>query len=250
MDTTRFAALSVAALISGAASAQDLTVVNSPWAGESTHSQMLSEAFGGTFTSLGQVEGINAKAGTSNMVHTGFTNGSYTFSRISDFGGSSLISLTDIAGGDDTSWGAGSYRAEAIGGYSSNEHSFGYMTEGGEFQTILQAGTAGLDMTSIHPNEQFTWAIDVAGHREYYGQESMNGSGQDHMVSYAMYDESNRLIGAVLFFEDWHGEGSDYDYNDFAVLLTLAPTPQAAMLGMLGLGGVGLMGSRRRRSIA
>ena len=71
------------------------------------------------------------------------------------------------------------------------------------------------------------------------------------MVSYAMFDESNRLIGAILFFEDWNGEGSDYDYNDFAIMLTLAPTPQAAMLGLLGLGGVGLAGGgRRRRSIA
>jgi hypothetical protein len=250
MDTTRFAALTAAALISGAASAQDLTVVNTPWAGESTHSQMLSEAFGGTFTSMGQTEGINAKSGVSNTVDIGFTNGSYTFSRISDFGGSSLINLTDIAGGDDSNWGGGSYRAETIGGYSSNEHTFGYMTEGGEFQTILEAGAAALDMTSIHPNEQFSWAIDVAGDREYNADSTMNEGSQDHMVSYAMFDESNKLIGAILFFEDWHGEGSDYDYNDFAVMLTLAPTPQAAMLGVLGLGGVGLMGGRRRRSIA
>ncbi|PHQ82593.1 MAG: hypothetical protein COB69_01580 [Phycisphaera sp.] len=250
MDTTRFAALTAAALMTGAASAQDLTVVNAPWAGESTHSQMLSEAFGGTFSSLGQVTGINAKSGVSNLVDTGFTNGSYTFTRISDFGGSSFTTLVDIAGGDDSTWGAGSYRAEVIGGYSSNEHTFGYMTQGGEFQTVLEAGTGALEMASIHPNEQFSWAIQVGQDRQYNADNLLNEGGQDHMVSYAMFDESNRLIGAILFFEDWGGSGSDYDYNDFAVMLTLAPTPQAAMLGLLGLGGVGLLGGRRRRSIA
>lgn len=248
MDTTRIASLSAAALIAGAASAQDLTVVNAPWAGESTHAQMLSDAFGGSFTSLGQTEGINARAGQSNMVHTGFTNGSYTFSRIADTGDSGTISLRDVAG-DDANWGAGSYRAEGIGGHSSLSHDFGYMGSDGEFNTILQAGVSNL-MTSIHPNESFTWAIQTSNGREYTADSLLNQGGQDQMVSYAMYDETNRLIGAILFFEDWHGAGSDYDYNDFAVMLTLAPTPQAALLGALGLGGAGLMAGRRRRSLA
>lgn len=248
MDTTRIAALSAAALLTGAASAQNLTVVNTPWPGESNHAQMLSEAFGGTFSSLGQTEGVNAKAGQSNMVHTGFTNGSYTFSRIADAGSSGTINLKNV-NGDDAAWGAGSYRAEAIGGYSSLSHTFGYMDTDGEFQTILEPGTSNL-MTSIHPNDAFTWAIHTSNGREYAANELLNQGGQDQMVSYAMYDETNKLIGAILFFEDWHGVGSDYDYNDFAVMLTLAPTPQAALLGALGLGGAGLMAGRRRRSIA
>ncbi|GAB5496854.1 MAG: hypothetical protein Phyf2KO_19340 [Phycisphaerales bacterium] len=248
MDTTRLAALTAAALVAGTAAAQDLTVVNEPWAGESTHAQMLANAFGGTFTSLGQVEGINARAGQSNMVHTGFTNGSFTFSRIADTGDSGTISLRDVSG-DDSTWGAGSYRAETIGGFSSLSHDFGYMNSAGEFNTILQAGTSGL-MNSIHPNEDFTWAIHTSNGREYTADALLNQGGQDQMVSYAMYDATNRLIGAILFFEDWHGSGSDYDYNDFAVMLTLAPTPQAALLGALGLGGAGLMTGRRRRSLA
>ena len=51
--------------------------------------------------------------------------------------------------------------------------------------------------------------------------------------------------------DDYNGDyNGDYDYNDFAVLLTLAPTPQAALLGILGLGGVGLATGRRRSQIA
>lgn len=247
MDTTRFTVAGLAMIAAGTTAAQNLTVVNTPWPGESTHAQMLSDAFGGNFTSLGQVEGLNAKAGQSNMVHTGFTNGNYTFTRIADTGSSSHVNLRSVAGTDGM-WSGGSYRAEAIGGFSSLSHTLGYMTESGDFQAISATGIMG-ENSSIHPNEAFNWAVMGSNGKTFFSDDSMN-NGRDMMVSYAMYDASNKLIGAVLFFEDWNGASSDYDYNDYAVLLTLAPTPQAALLGVLGLGGVGLAGGRRRRSIA
>ncbi|MCA9273523.1 MAG: hypothetical protein KDA31_10785 [Phycisphaerales bacterium] len=247
MDTTRFTLAGLAMIAAGATAAQNLTVVNAPRAGESNHAQMLAEAFGGSFSSLGQVEGINAHAGGSNLTDIGYTNGSFTFSRIADSGSAGVINLKNVSGSDE-SWSGGSYRAEAIGGYSRHSHMLGYMTEGGEFQTIHATGIMG-ENSSIHPNQAFTWAVQNGNGQTYYGDNTMNG-GTDHMVSYAMYDASNKLIGAVLFFEDWHGSASDYDYNDFAVLLTLAPAPQAALLGVLGLGGVGLATGRRRSQIA
>lgn len=246
MDTTRFALASLAFIAAGTTTAQSLTVVNTPWPGESTHAQMLSEAFGGSFTSLGQVEGTGALPGQSNLVHTGFTNGTFTFSRIAD-SGSKMVNLKNVAG-SDSAWSGGSYRAEAIGGYSALTHTLGYMTESGEFESINATGVMG-ESSSIHPNENFTWAVQTNNGRTFYGDSSMN-DGRDMMVSYAMYDASNKLIGAILFFEDWNGASSDYDYNDFAVLLTLAPTPQAALLGALGLGGIGLTAGRRRRTLA
>lgn len=246
MDTTRFTLSSLAVIAAGSMHAQSLTVVNTPWGGESGHAQMLSDAFGGSFTSLGQVTGTNARAGQSNLTDVGFTNGSLRFSRISDTG-SAGVNLKSVAGGD-ANWNGGSYRAEALGGFSSNTHTLGYMTHSGQFETISATGIVGQN-SSIHPDEGFTWAVQTGTGKTFYGDVNMNG-GTDHMVSYAMYDASNKLIGAVLFFEDWRGLGSDYDYNDFAVLLTLAPTPQAAMLGVLGLGGVGLATGRRRRTIA
>ncbi|MFI4873574.1 MAG: hypothetical protein ACIARQ_17320 [Phycisphaerales bacterium JB061] len=247
MDTTRFAMAGLAILAAGTTAAQNLTVVNAPPAGESGHAQMLAEAFGGSFTSLGQVGGNNAVSGGASLTDIGFTNGSLTFSRIADAGASEGINLRNVAG-SDSAWTGGSYRAEAIGGFSMHSHTLGYMTESGQFETISATGVMG-ENSSIHPNEAFTWAVQNGNGQTYYGDSSMNG-GADHMVSYAMYDESNKLIGAVLFFEDWHGAASDYDYNDFAVLLTLAPTPQAALLGILGLGGVGLATGRRRSQIA
>ena len=247
MDTTRFTVAGLAMIAAGSTAGQNLTVVNTPWPGESTHAQMLSDAFGGNFTSIGQVEGINALAGQSNMVHTGFTNGQFTFSRIADTGSASQVNLRSVAG-TDTEWAGGSYRAEALGGHSSLSHTLGYMTESGDFQAISASGIIGQN-SSIHPNEAFNWAVMGSNGKTFYSDDAMN-NGRDMMVSYAMYDASNKLIGAVLFFEDWNGASSDFDYNDYAVLLTLAPTPQAALLGVLGLGGVGLVGGRRRRSLA
>lgn len=247
MDTTRFTLASLAIIAAGSSAAQSLSVVNTPWAGESTHAQMLADAFGGSFTSLGQVSGVNAKVGGGSLTDIGFTNGSYTFNRIADAGSNARVSLRSISG-TDAAWNGGSYRAEAIGGFSSHSHTLGYMTESGQFETINASGVMGQN-SSIHPNESFTWAVRNGNGQTYYGDIAMNG-GADHMVSYAMYDASNKLIGAVLFFEDWNGSASDYDYNDYAVLLTLAPTPQAALLGALGLGGVGLAAGRRRRTIA
>lgn len=248
MDATRFTLASLVMIAAGTTAAQNLTVVNTPWAGESNHAQMLAEAFGGSFTSLGQVSGVNAKVGGASLTDTGFTNGAYTFTRIADAGSRSRASLKSVTG-SDLVWNAGSYRAEAIGGHSSQSHTLGIMTESGQFETINATGVVGQN-SSVHPNEHFTWAVRNANGSTFYADSSMNAAGNDHMVSYAMYDAANKLIGAVLFFEDWSGANSDYDYNDYAVLLTLAPTPQAALLGALGLGGVGLAAGRRRRTIA
>lgn len=247
MHPFRLAALTSIPLLAGLASAQSLTVVNEPWTGESSHAEMLSSLFGGTFTTTGQTTGINAIAGGSTTVDTGYSNGSITFTRIADFGDSAPINLRDVAG-SDTTWGEGSYRAQAITGFSSVEsHTAGIIGADGVFQTVLDPSMTELT-TAIHPDHDFTWAIQTSNGRQYAGNPVLNDHGQDQMVSYAMYDETNAMIGAILFFEDWHGPGSDYDYNDFAVLLTLAPTPQAALLGALGLGGAGLITGRRRRT--
>lgn len=247
MDTTRFTLAGLAIIAAGSTAAQSLTVVNAARVGESGHAQMLAEAFGGSFSSLGQVVGTNARVGGDTITDIGFTNGTFTFSRIADYGATGSVNLKNIAGSDSV-WSGGSYRAEALGGYSRHSHTLGYMTESGQFESISATGIMGQN-SSIHPNEAFTWAVQNGNGQTYYGDNAMN-AGADHMISYAMYDASNKLIGAVLFFEDWNGSGSDYDYNDYAVLLTLAPTPQAALLGVLGLGGVGLATGRRRNRIA
>ena len=72
-------------------------------------------------------------------------------------------------------------------------------------------------------------------------------SGRDMMVSYSLFNTLGQSIGSMLFFED-HRRSNNKDYNDIAVLLTLVPTPQAATLGLLGLGGMGVLAGRRRRN--
>jgi hypothetical protein len=245
MDTTRTLITLLAAAAAAPALGQSLTVVNEPWPGEATHAQMLADAFGGTFTSLGTVEGTNYKTSSSaTLTDTGFTNGSFTARRVADAGGSVIPNLTSLAAGNDGVFAGGSYDALALGGYSALSHEFGYMTDSGDFQSLVATGD--INNRDHHPSAQFEWAFKTSN-GQTFSSDSASNDGRDHMVSYAIYNDQNEFVAAVLFFEDWAGDGSDWDYNDFSVMLTLAPTPQAAMLGLAGLGGIGLAAGRRRR---
>ncbi|MEL6798132.1 MAG: hypothetical protein AAFO89_15095, partial [Planctomycetota bacterium] len=138
----------------------------------------------------------------------------------------------------------GSYDAVSLGGFSSLSHDFGYINDNGDFTRLVSStAQAGMD---FHPKADFEWAMQASNGATFSSDSDAN-EGRDHMVSYAIYNDQNEFIAAVLFFEDFGGNGSDWDYNDFSVLLTLAPTPQAAMLGLAGLGGIGLAAGRRRR---
>ncbi|MEM9661941.1 MAG: hypothetical protein AAF937_06490 [Planctomycetota bacterium] len=245
MDTTKSMMSILAATLAVPALGQTLTVVNEPWPGEATHAQMLADAFGGTFTSLGTAEGINYNTSSSaTLTDTGFTNGSFTAVRVADSGSSMAPNLTSLATGSDSIFARGSYDAVSLGGFSSLSHEFGYMEESGEFNSLVSSST-GFSM-DYHPKADFEWAMKASNGATFSSDSDAN-EGRDHMVSYAIYNDQNEFIAAVLFFEDFGGEGSDWDYNDFSVMLTLAPTPQAAMLGLAGLGGIGLGAGRRRR---
>lgn len=245
MDTTRTLFVLLAASAASTAIGQSLTVVNEPWPGEATHAEMLADAFGGTFTSLGTAEGVNYHGSNTNtLTDVGFTNGSFTASRVADSGMALIPSLTNLAQGDDSNFARGSYDAASLGGYSSLTHDLGVIGSDGEFRALLSSSDAAA--SDHHPDAQFEWAVRSSNGQVFSSDQASNG-GIDQMVTYAVYDSNSELVAAVLFFEDWAGGSSDYDYNDFSVLLTLAPTPQAAFLGLAGLGGVGLAASRRRR---
>lgn len=245
MDTTRSLILFFAAAAASPALAQSLTVVNEPWAGEATHAEILANAFGGSFASLGTTEGVNYQSGNSNtLTELGFSNGTLTAMRVADSGSTGMTNLENILSGDDSTFSRGSYRAEVMGGYSSLSHEFGVVREDGSFRSMLATGNQ--FGRTFHPDEDFEWAM-TASNGAMFSSESGDGNGNDHMVTYAVYDANNQFVAAVLFFEDWAGSGSDYDYNDLTVMLTLAPAPQAALLGLAGIGGIGLAASRRRR---
>lgn len=243
MDSTRLVSVCVAALPS-LALGQSFTVVNEPWPGEANHAQMLSGLFGGEFSSTGTVAGVNFHRSGGSTTDAGFTNGSFRAVRLADAGGSGTQNLENLAGGDDTMFGRGSYEAKSIGGFSSLSHVFGTISTTGQFDALLGAGSSGA--RRLHPRNEFAWGLSVSN-GSLYATDTLANGGIDAAVTYAVYDQNDAFIGAVLFFEDWTGVTSDFDYNDFAVLLTLAPTPNAAMLGLVGLGGLGVISGRRRR---
>jgi hypothetical protein len=245
MDTTRSLLVGFAALAASPALAQSLTVVNEPWPGEATHAEMLADAFGGTFASLGTVEGTNYHStNTNTLTDIGFTNGSFTARRVADAGSVIVPNLGNLAQGDDSNFARGSYDAISMGGYSSLSHEFGFLNGDGEFTKLV--ASSDINNKDHHPSAEFEWAFRTSNGAVFSSDGEAN-NGRDHMVTYAIYDETDSLIAAVLFFEDWAGAGSDWDYNDFSVVLTLAPTPQAALLGLAGFGGLGLAAARRRR---
>ncbi|MEM8756763.1 MAG: hypothetical protein AAGF47_03165 [Planctomycetota bacterium] len=246
MDTTIPLRLTVAAILAAPAVGQGLTVVNEPWPGEASHSQMLSDVFGGSFASMGEVGGFDEQTGGSGVTSFGYTNGSVSAMRIGDLGSGvslGLGGLLDSMG--DQSFGAGSYEAQVIGHNSSVSHEFGTMDADGNFRSLLSSSDQ-TDTSTIHPKGEFTWAIQTANGQTISSDSAFNG-GVDHMVTYALLDENDEVFGAVVFFEDWLGGNGDFDFNDLGVLLTLAPTPNAALLGLAGLGGLGFATGRRRR---
>ncbi|MEM9165701.1 MAG: hypothetical protein AAGB48_01615 [Planctomycetota bacterium] len=244
MDTTKSVVAAALALAALPSLAQGLTVVNEPWTGEQSHADMLSSVLGGTFTSTGTVSGFNVATSGTGDVDVGLSNGSFTAMRVGDAAGSAAQLFSIGNAESDNVFGAGSYRAQIIGQNSSLDHEFGVVGQNGAFRSLLEGSST--ESSMYHPGEEFTWAIRTSLGDQYSSDASQN-DGRDHMVTYAIYDSNNNLFGAVLFFEDWGGQSSDWDYNDIGVLLTLAPTPNAALLGLAGLGGLGVVTGRRRR---
>lgn len=216
-----------AALSAGGVSAQ-YTNIHSPSWGEKSHAKLLASALGGTFN-----------AATSKD----FSNGDVYADRLKD---SSYYSATDQV------WQAGTYHATMVGREAAYKHTFGYV-EGdkgnlGSFTGVLRSDEIGSSAT-VSLDDEFRWAIKNDSQYDhghlFTSREKDNPGNDDHMTSYALL-RNGAIFGYALFFEDLKN-CPDSDYNDVAVILTLVPTPQAAMLGLTGLGGIGLMAGRRRR---
>jgi len=212
--------------LTGSALGDDFTVIHAPPAAERTHAEILSSALGGSFSSAG----LN------------FNNGSISAIRNRDIGG---IQSTDQV------WKQGSYRAKLVANEEYNRVSaFGYLDRAHNnhdnlFVSVFDTDTVGT-RALVSPEHQFRWAIQKTD-GEVLTSLNTDQSGRDMMVSYSLFNTLGQTIGSMLFFED-HRRSNNKDFNDIAVLLTLAPTPQAAALGLLGLGGMGVLAGRRRRN--
>lgn len=211
--------------IAGTALGDDsYTHVRAPSHGEASHADILATAFGGSFSAMGR----------------NFSNGSITAIRNKDSG------YCDTG---DQIWDAGNYCTKLIAAENCDDVKFGYVkgTHGGNFREIFDDNDIGA-MSSVTVDRDFRWAIKVDGwlwDSVYTSREDDNW-GKDMMVSYTMYNAGGSKIGSFLFFEDTK-HNSDKDFNDIAVLLCLVPAPQAASMGLLGLGGLGVLAGRRRR---
>lgn len=208
-------------LLSGATRADDFTTVY-PSSLDPGHAQLLASALGGTFSA----SGLN------------FSNGSIDAIRNRDLG--PLHSTDQI-------WSAGTFKSKLF--YDSpvgRAQSFGFVNgaTGGSYQSLINTSSVG-STASLTTDDNFRWAIKLNGGRVLTSRNSNNG-GTDMMISYSLYNNAGNFIGSVLFFDD-KISAPEKDYADVAVLLTLVPTPQAAAMGLLGLGSLGVMAGCRRR---
>lgn len=213
-----------------AALGQQYTTLNAPAGGEMGHADILALALGGSFSASGSLD---------------FSNGSIFADR-----------NRDIGGVHDQVWQPDTYHLTMVARETDNTHSFGFIKGGAQFQhpfnPLLRSDEIG-SSTTVDIGTAFRWAIDLDdefGGALLTSRDNDNAGRLDAMVSYKLYDAADELFGYALFFDD----GTDRDFNDVAVILSLrpllAPTPQAATLGLLGLGGMSVLAGRRRRSIS
>ncbi len=215
----------VLSVLTGSAAADVFSTIHASPGAERTHAQLLASALGGSFSA----SGLN------------YSNGSISAVRNRDFGG---IQSTDQV------WKAGNYRARLIAGEEYDRvASFGYLdrahSNGRPFNAVFSTDDVGA-RAYLSMDHQFRWAIQRTN-GDVFTSANKDQHGRDMMVSYTLFNTLGESIGSMLFFEDrllTHNK----DFNDVAVLLTLAPTPQAATLGLLGLGGMGVLAGRRRRT--
>ncbi|MEL7483930.1 MAG: DUF4114 domain-containing protein [Planctomycetota bacterium] len=149
---------------------------------------------------------------------------------------------------NDQTWNAGTYNVSIIGRESLFNAKFGYATDDDGFERVLRT-TSGPTSDTVTIDQDFAWAVKnhaLLGGNVYTSQNDANRDGRDHMVTYQLLD-GDRAIGYALFFEDWGGHFSDNDFNDLAVIVSIVPTPTAAVLGFAGLGLLGARSNRRNR---
>ena len=229
--------LGVAAL--GAADAHaGFTNVNAPiHATESSHAQILSQAYGGTFSA----SGVN------------FGNGTLTAQR-----------LNDDSTGSDECWGNAIFSARAIARFAGAEQTFGVIDGASgagtlqELFTVTGWGTSvsgsAVDLDLCEKTVRFARVGSGNLGDETFSSLSLDNFGAaDQMVSYRLLGGPGGVDRFLLFFEDvGAGLDSDWDFNDLVVELTArpgvnaVPLPPAAWSGLAALATAGLWNGRKR----
>jgi len=230
-------------LVAGSTALAGFSTINPPAAGEIGHLDILNGLYGGSFTQDG-VNFINGGAG-----------GTVNAMRIDDFGvGADKLNLVNGAPGlaDDQIWDDGVAAANARAVYAGDSQSFGYFLgeSGGAYNELFSVSGSGFAVSgnAVIDFSGATWRWGRGGNAfgPHSSLASENADGRDHMVTYKITGLPNTIAVWLLFWEDrdFDDPRSDFDYNDLVVEIRAIPTPMAAGLGFLGLGG--LAGMRRR----
>lgn len=209
----------VALMATAASSYAGFTPVGPPFPGEKTQAQILSNAFGGTFTPSGE----------------NYTNGTITATRLDDT--------------TDTSFSGNIDSVEVLGVFAKLGQALGYSTDGSTVVPILTATGKGFAATGS------SGPIDIPGSYEFvrdgdgqtfFSNPANNPDGKDHQVTYLLSGKGVTGKTYVLFFEDLTAKNhGDFDFQDLVVEVNSAkpatvPLPAAAYTGMSLLLGLGL----------
>ncbi len=202
------------------------TTVGSPAGSEASHEGIFEGVYGGDFVGSGIDLG--------NGLWTVFSNGTVTATRVDDDG---FVTLLDLYGGfagsgDDDLWTDGTTTAVAEARFAGKSQEFGY-DEGLGFVKLFDVsgsgfGVSGSGMVTFAAGAMWEWAraddSDAGLSNPHYSEESSNTDGLDHMVTYHVTGitgvPSTTNVWAV-FFEDVSGTGSDRDFNDLMVQLSV-----------------------------
>jgi len=169
-----------------------------------------------------------------------------------------LINLQRVDDGIDQTWWPANGSATAQAKYAMFTQEFGYIPQNndGTFTNFMHlftvpGGTNGIGFggpsaTLSSGNVNFLWALDPSGAPLWTSRESQNSDVLDHMVTWELMTVPNTW---VIAWEDLPGslaDGSDRDFNDLVVEVSMRPVPIPAAIYLLGAGFVGLVGLRKK----
>jgi hypothetical protein len=216
------------------------TEARDPSGSEASHTEILEEIYGGTFT------GSGTDLGFGNW--TEFSNGTVTALRVYD--DDDLNEYLHIVTGDETDidqvWTDGAAEVTAQAKYAGHDQSFGW--NGGGMGTsyieLLTHDDIGGPAVPISISGDFLWGTQPNGD-EFWSKSSYNADELDHMVTYKIEGLETDWTVWLLFWEDVSGSypTSDRDFNDFVVEVRAIPEPASMLL--FGLGALALLRKRK-----
>ena len=234
-----------ATLAAAGACSAGYTAVNT---GSSAAVNVVNTVFGGTFWT----NTVDLNTGGTRTV------GNITLTRVHDFGGGSPINLSgsNHTTAMDQVWTDGVVNATAQARFAGYAQNFGHFDGAsgllaGNFDLNVAvtgsgfnvSGTGVFDSSVELPGGVTEWRWGRTGNTVQSSKDSDNPDALDHMITFFV-QRANGPNGWFLLFEDLNQPGSDRDFSDLGMELTIIPLPAPAFMATAGM--LGLVGFRRR----